>query len=131
MPVSRVPRPCRPRRAAARGALPASLRRCWWSACPVPVLAWKTYLQMPLQLASVIYNCRRTVGPGRPIGEGSADSAVQAAEGPAAEGVGHRERQQADRKSVVEGKSVSVRVDLGGRRTLKKRKRRRRVRNTT
>src|SRR3546814_17011549 len=25
-----------------------------------------------------------------------------------------------DRKSVVEGKSVSVRVDLGGRRTLKK-----------
>src|SRR3546814_15360757 len=28
----------------------------------------------------------------------------------------------ADRKSVVEGKSVSVRVDLGGRRTLKKKK---------
>src|SRR3546814_12747154 len=27
-----------------------------------------------------------------------------------------------DRKSVVEGKSVSVRVDLGGRRTLKKKK---------
>src|SRR3546814_11440910 len=29
----------------------------------------------------------------------------------------------ADRKSVVEGKSVSVRVDLGGRRTIKKKKR--------
>src|SRR3546814_11916506 len=28
-----------------------------------------------------------------------------------------------DRKSVVEGKSVSVRVDLGGRRTIKKKKR--------
>src|SRR3546814_15687490 len=28
----------------------------------------------------------------------------------------------ADRKSVVEGKSVSVRVDLGGRRCLKKKK---------
>src|SRR3546814_17837433 len=27
-----------------------------------------------------------------------------------------------DRKSVVEGKSVSVRVDLGGRRTIKKKK---------
>src|SRR3546814_12406970 len=34
-------------------------------------------------------------------------------------------RQQAvliDRKSVVEGKSVSVRVDLGGRRSIKKKK---------
>src|SRR3546814_21061087 len=62
---------------------------------PYTTLFRSTYLQMPLQLASVIYNCRRTVGPGRPIGEGSADSAVQAAEGPAAEGVGHRERQQA------------------------------------
>src|SRR3546814_18347963 len=30
--------------------------------------------------------------------------------------------QQADRKSVVEGKSVSVRVDLGGRRIIKKKK---------
>src|SRR3546814_15143199 len=30
-----------------------------------------------------------------------------------------------DRKSVVEGKSVSVRVDLGGRRTLKKKKKNR------
>src|SRR3546814_12324832 len=29
---------------------------------------------------------------------------------------------QADRKSVVEGKSVSVRVDLGGRRIIKKKK---------
>src|SRR3546814_19758151 len=31
-------------------------------------------------------------------------------------------RGQGDRQSVVEGKSVSVRVDLGGRRTLKKKK---------
>src|SRR3546814_12596944 len=31
-------------------------------------------------------------------------------------------RQQSDRKSVVSGKSVSVRVDLGGRRILKKKK---------
>src|SRR3546814_13492914 len=30
------------------------------------------------------------------------------------------DRLQADRKSVVEGKSVSVRVDLGGRRIIKK-----------
>src|SRR3546814_14200459 len=30
--------------------------------------------------------------------------------------------EQADRKSVVSGKSVSVRVDLGGRRTIKKKK---------
>src|SRR3546814_11436485 len=32
----------------------------------------------------------------------------------------NRERQLGDRKSVVEGKSVSVRVDLGGRRIIKK-----------
>src|SRR3546814_20805459 len=32
---------------------------------------------------------------------------------------------QEDRKSVVEGKSVSVRVDLGGRRILKKKKKQR------
>src|SRR3546814_15840338 len=34
----------------------------------------------------------------------------------------HRSEAQADRKSVVEGKSVSVRVDLGGRRIIKKKK---------
>src|SRR3546814_12944195 len=32
------------------------------------------------------------------------------------------QRQQSDRKSVVEGKSVSVRVDSGVRRTIKKKK---------
>src|SRR3546814_15006174 len=32
------------------------------------------------------------------------------------------ERREVDRKSVVEGTSVSVRVDLGGRRILKKKK---------
>src|SRR3546814_14665707 len=31
-------------------------------------------------------------------------------------------RRAGDRKSVVEGKSVSVRVDLGGRRSIKKKK---------
>src|SRR3546814_14716100 len=34
-----------------------------------------------------------------------------------------------DRKSVVEGKSVSVRVDLGGRRILKKKKNTKNLRN--
>src|SRR3546814_11411151 len=33
-----------------------------------------------------------------------------------------RDGPDGDRKSVVEGKSVSVRVDLGGRRTIKKKK---------
>src|SRR3546814_17842477 len=33
---------------------------------------------------------------------------------------GRRRRDWGDRKSVVEGKSVSVRVDLGGRRIIKK-----------
>src|SRR3546814_15385453 len=35
-----------------------------------------------------------------------------------------RQRLRTDRKSVVEGKSVSVSVDLGGRRTMKKKKKR-------
>src|SRR3546814_11773110 len=34
------------------------------------------------------------------------------------------EPREGDRKSVVSGKSVSVRVDLGGRRIIKKKKRR-------
>src|SRR3546814_8250189 len=34
----------------------------------------------------------------------------------------HRQDQAGDRKSIVEGKSVSVRVDLGGRRIIKKKK---------
>src|SRR3546814_15560473 len=36
-----------------------------------------------------------------------------------------------DRKSVVEGKSVSVRVDLGGRRVIKKKKQREHQNKTT
>src|SRR3546814_12304038 len=36
----------------------------------------------------------------------------------------HARRNLSDRKSVVSGKSVSVRVDLGGRRTLKQKNRR-------
>src|SRR3546814_11602744 len=39
---------------------------------------------------------------------------------PAHHGAQSRGRARADRKSVVEGKSVSVRVDLGGRRIIKK-----------
>src|SRR3546814_16092098 len=39
-------------------------------------------------------------------------------------GEGTRVRGQRDRKSVVSGKSVSVRVDLGGRRIIKKKKKR-------
>src|SRR3546814_16214102 len=39
-----------------------------------------------------------------------------------AEPVGRAPRYRRDRKSVVEGKRVYVRVDLGGRRTLKKKK---------
>src|SRR3546814_17838875 len=38
------------------------------------------------------------------------------------QGRGGKDRAQADRKSVVSGKSVSVRVDLGGRRIIKKKK---------
>src|SRR3546814_11380763 len=37
---------------------------------------------------------------------------------------------RADRKSVVEGKSVSVRVDLGGSRIIKKKKHRRQTNNS-
>src|SRR3546814_11899330 len=37
-------------------------------------------------------------------------------------GAGAAGRRQGDRKSVVQGKSVSVRVDLGGRRIIKKKK---------
>src|SRR3546814_14298050 len=38
----------------------------------------------------------------------------------AAEDIAEHTAQTADRKSVVQGKSVSVRVDLGGRRIIKK-----------
>src|SRR3546814_14507880 len=37
-------------------------------------------------------------------------------------GIGHHDLSPLDRKSVVEGKSVSVRVDLGGCRIIKKKK---------
>src|SRR3546814_17510779 len=39
---------------------------------------------------------------------------------PLRKSIGAMRRDFADRKSVVEGKSVSVRVDLGGRRIIKK-----------
>src|SRR3546814_17705206 len=55
-------------------------------------------------------------------GDGERQAAV--APGPrlrASAGLGHRRSGDAgDRKSVVSGKSVSVRVDLGGRRIIKK-----------
>src|SRR3546814_18742977 len=40
-------------------------------------------------------------------------------------------RGRGDRKSVVEGKSVSVRVDLGGRRTLKKKNKKKQKEQST
>src|SRR3546814_13535988 len=43
---------------------------------------------------------------------------------------GRAQRGDADRKSVVEGKSVSVRVDLGGRRIIKKKTRKQRSATT-
>src|SRR3546814_4311816 len=49
---------------------------------------------------------------GRPSAGAAQDQVRSARRGP-----------EADRKSVVEGKSVSVRVDLGGRRIIKKKKR--------
>src|SRR3546814_20216083 len=45
---------------------------------------------------------------------------------PAAAETGAGAQRARDRKSVVEGKGVSVRVDLGGRRNLKKKKTKRR-----
>src|SRR3546814_20169096 len=41
--------------------------------------------------------------------------------------ISHIRKQAPDRKSVVSGKSVSVRVDLGGRRIIKKKKQRKTV----
>src|SRR3546814_14860674 len=56
-----------------------------------------------------------------------AEAAVAQQGGPEMSGIARQRkidaqkpRQQIDRKSVVQGKSVSVRVDLGGRRILKK-----------
>src|SRR3546814_11797974 len=51
-------------------------------------------------------------------GEGVADE--RGVEGQ--DGADPRARRPGDRKSVVEGKSVSVRVDLGGRRIIRKKK---------
>src|SRR3546814_19635978 len=57
---------------------------------------------------------------GRSLG-GHADGVAEGAVAGAAQGVlGGLARARGDRKSVVSGKSVSVRVDLGGRRIIKK-----------
>src|SRR3546814_17802643 len=57
-----------------------------------------------------------------------------AADGPhdEADAIGRETRQddRQDRKSVVEGKSVSVRVDLGGRRIIKKKNTKKLYKNT-
>src|SRR3546814_17169918 len=45
-------------------------------------------------------------------------------------GTGRGSGHGGDRQSVVEGKSVSVRVDLGGRRIFKKKRKKRHHRNT-
>src|SRR3546814_14269260 len=50
---------------------------------------------------------------------------VLVAESPIVLAVGVDSKYKRDRKSVVEGKSVSVRVDLGGRRNIKKKKKER------
>src|SRR3546814_12158897 len=50
------------------------------------------------------------------------DPAVVEEAGLAYYGIGRGRSLQVDRKSVVWGKSVSVRVDLGGRRIIKKKK---------
>src|SRR3546814_16825128 len=73
---------------------------------------------------------RRTAA-GRPAARPAAPrppcpSVRAAAAGLPPEGYGRRPASPAgDRKSVVEGKSVSVRVDLGGRRIIKKKKKQR------
>src|SRR3546814_13958712 len=63
----------------------------------------------------------------RPCGRGNAGGQGDAALGPSAQP--RRDRRdrldRGDRKSVVYGKSVSVRVDLGGRRIIKKKKQKR------
>src|SRR3546814_12358016 len=67
------------------------------------------------------------IGPRDRVGEGACSQ-------PRAEGVGSPARYTSalrrlpDRKSVVSGKSVSVRVDLGGRRIIKKKKQKRKQR---
>src|SRR3546814_13721043 len=59
----------------------------------------------------------------QPAGSDSAVFAVlQDIDAPKRSQLAHAEALRADRKSVVEGKSVSVRVGLGGRRILKKKK---------
>src|SRR3546814_11783006 len=68
----------------------------------------------------------RDLGATLPTGVGVTDTianAVHFQADHADEGYdGHKPGFFADRKSVVEGKSVSVRVDLGGRRIIKKNK---------
>src|SRR3546814_18780078 len=66
----------------------------------------------------LVYPAPEAHGP--PLPEGSGDNA-QARMHPAGDDV-HHLRAYRDRKSVVEGKSVSERVDLGGRRIIKKKK---------
>src|SRR3546814_12542314 len=55
-----------------------------------------------------------SVVPGMRAGDG--------ADGGGSAALPDRHRQRADRKSAVSGKSVSVRVDLGGRRNIQKKK---------
>src|SRR3546814_13258432 len=53
---------------------------------------------------------------------GSAGAAARGSLGSPPQPMPSRRRREPDRKSVVQGKSVSVRVDLGGRRFIKKTK---------
>src|SRR3546814_15834398 len=67
--------------------------------------------------------CRRLQCPCRLFERGAACAAASARggchNGPAPE---YPQHHRVDRKSVVEGKCVSVRVDMGGRRKIKKKK---------
>src|SRR3546814_2362689 len=69
--------------------------------------------------------CSSDLGAGREPRPGAAAACALALGGRAVDDRACRARGLAhasDRKSVVEGKSVSVRVDLGGRRIIKKKK---------
>src|SRR3546814_11252595 len=71
----------------------------------------------------------RTIGRG--AGEGDPQRQLGTAPPEDRPLAGRSQRRRGDRKSVVSGKSVTVRVDLGGRRTIKKNKRPDRIKKKT
>src|SRR3546814_12503943 len=91
--------------ARAASSMPrAAAERCAWTASTAPTGATTT--------AARSASCTSATGVGSaPIGPATVPAGAASASGAGNEG---------DRKSVVEGKSGSVRVDLGGRRNIKK-----------